>query len=231
MLSNSNALKGCILILYGWMIGLASADVPDVEFGAKVYYDRCVLCHGMGGMGEGILPLKLDEYPNTNLLKNIKSTNRDDIKKSIALGGSEEKSKLSEYMPPMGEELTFNELNAVTDFVVLLRKDSTKALALVNQQTESGVADKYLGKSLFSTRCALCHGKNGEGDGRMSKIIKNPPPSNFVKSAMPSAYLAKIIELGGEAMGRSPKMPPWGDQLNKREIESLVIYLESLRGK
>lgn len=42
------------------MIGAQQQETePTVEIGAKVYQERCVLCHGMQAMGEGVLPMKL----------------------------------------------------------------------------------------------------------------------------------------------------------------------------
>jgi len=37
-----------------------------------------------------------------------------------------------------------------------------------------------------------------------------------------------IITLGGEAMGRSPAMPVWGQQLTAQEIKDVVAYLRTL---
>ncbi len=85
------------------------------------------------------------------------------------------------------------------------------------------------GAEMFQSYCALCHGPNGEGDGKMAKIIKNPPPFNLTKSVMPDPYLEVIISKGGEAMGRSPRMPIWGEQFSKPEIQSLILYIKNLR--
>lgn len=74
-----------------------------------------------------------------------------------------------------------------------------------------------------------CHGIYGEGDGNMAKIIRNPPPYNLTKSTQTEAYLKEIISKGGEAVSRSPQMPPWGEELNDSEIQSLILYLLTLR--
>ena len=219
-------LFGLVIVLSN-TIAFAAED--PIQMGARVFYERCVLCHGTSGMGEGLLPLRLEKYPNTNLVGGDEKPDRQKILKAIAIGGSDD--TMSDYMPPMGNELTYTELNAVTDFVMILKTEPNKASKMLKQEAETGKPSTRLGQHLYITRCALCHGKFGEGDGRLSKVIKDPPPANLVKSTVPDTYLEKIIELGGEKMGRSPQMPPWGDQMHPFEIKSLVIYLQSIRSK
>ena len=97
--------------------------------------------------------------------------------------------------------------------------------------TPSGVTDINAdsGRRIYESRCALCHGKSGLGDGRMAKIVKAPPPYNLTLSVMPDDYLKAIITRGGEAMGRSPQMPPWRDELSNAEIDQVMAYIKSFR--
>ena len=221
-----------VLIGHSLMFAAAvSADqddpTPSAEIGAVVYGSRCMLCHGSQAMGDGVLPLKIKQYPDTNLLVAKKAVARKEINTAIVFGGMHK--DYSKYMPPFGKELTWTELESVTDFVHLLRSDKPKALALITDHIGEFKTSRHLGKDIFSTRCVLCHGVYGEGDGRMSKILKNPPPADLTASRLPRDYLEKIIRLGGEAVGRSKHMPPWGDQLNAKEISILMDYLESIR--
>ena len=63
----------------------------------------------------------------------------------------------------------------------------------------------------------------------MSKLLKTPPPADLTASRMDRKNLEQIILLGGEGVGRSKHMPPWKDQLNKKEIARLIEYLISIR--
>ncbi|MCX4026591.1 hypothetical protein H0A36_00305 [Endozoicomonas sp. SM1973] len=45
------------------------ANERQLQFGAKIFQQRCVLCHGDHGMGEGLLPIIVAKYPSTNLFK------------------------------------------------------------------------------------------------------------------------------------------------------------------
>jgi mono/diheme cytochrome c family protein len=85
------------------------------------------------------------------------------------------------------------------------------------------------GSKVFSQRCVLCHGRTGKGDGRMARVIKAPPPADLTASRLPDDYLLDIIVRGSEALGRSKHMPPWGEALQKIEIDSVVIFVKSIR--
>ena len=84
------------------------------------------------------------------------------------------------------------------------------------------------GAAVFQRYCALCHGPKGEGDGRAAKTHK-PPPANLVKSTYPDAYKELIIRRGGVGVGRSPFMPPWGDELSNQQIRDLLSYLRRIQ--
>lgn len=200
---------------------------PSLDTGAQVFGERCVLCHGELGMGKGALPARLKDYPNTSLIDGSKSNTRETVLDAIAYGGARE--GISIYMPPFGKELTWTEIESVTDFVLLLRRDRTAASNMLDKLDLGKGPSKRLGRQVFAGRCALCHGDYGEGDGRMAKILKSPPPSDLTASQMPDAYLYHIISKGGEAVGRSKHMPPWEQQLSETEIKSVVIFLLSIR--
>lgn len=205
-------------------------STPTLEIGAEVFVKRCVLCHGDSGMGEGAIPLRIKSYPDTNLVTAKKAKTQEQIHQVIAMGALLE--GISQYMPPMGNELTWTELESVAMFVLQLRNDPKSQLALLASLKKNNQDEKALkrqGELIFQSRCALCHGPHGEGNGRMAKVIKNPPPFNLTKSVMPAQYLSLIIEKGGTELNRSPQMPPWGDQLNEDEINSVVEYIIGLR--
>lgn len=200
---------------------------PSLDVGAQVYGERCVLCHGELGMGKGVLPSRLKDYPDTSLMAGDKSNTREAMLDAIAYGGA--RKEISTYMPPFGKELTWTEIESVTDFVRLLRQDRTAASNMLDKLDLDKRPSNRLGRQVFTARCVLCHGDFGEGDGRMAKILKTPPPSDLTASRVPDTYLHLIISKGGEAVGRSKHMPPWGEQLSETEIKSVIIFLQSMR--
>ena len=85
---------------------------------------------------------------------------------------------------------------------------------------------------VFTNRCALCHGPEGKGDGPVSKSL-NPPPRNFQEPAWQSsvtdAHIEKIIEEGGQAVGKSVTMPPNPDLAGKPVIQALRAKVRALK--
>ena len=82
----------------------------------------------------------------------------------------------------------------------------------------------------YASRCAACHGGQGDGDGPLASGLK-PPPRSFVDAAWQKsqspAKLRRIIREGGPALGLSPLMPAHAD-LNDAELDSLVTCVVSL---
>lgn len=78
-----------------------------------------------------------------------------------------------------------------------------------------------MGQKLYSERCVSCHGASGEGG-----IGPNLTDSYFIHGSKFTEIL-KVVEIGVSDKG----MPPWGALLKKDEIQSLVIYVHTLKGK
>ena len=89
-------------------------------------------------------------------------------------------------------------------------------------------ASIYRGRIVFENYCSLCHGTNADGKGRAAKLY-DPRPANLVMSDKNSMYKALIIRRGGEAMGRSKFMPPWGEELTDEQIKDVVAFLYSVQ--
>ncbi len=74
---------------------------------------------------------------------------------------------------------------------------------------------------VYETRCALCHGAHGAGDGvgAMGSPIK---PRSFAdtewQTSATDAHIKKIIVQGGTAVGMSALMPANGDLLDKPKV-------------
>lgn len=94
---------------------------------------------------------------------------------------------------------------------------------------ENTIIPNTQGEAVYHSRCVLCHGDKGLGDGRLAKIINAPAPADFTKSKRSKAYMIKIVRYGGQVMDRSPQMPSWGQELSEQQLEDVVDYIYSLR--
>ncbi len=89
------------------------------------------------------------------------------------------------------------------------------------------------GKELYiSYGCALCHGKNGGGDGINSQKF-DPPPTNFHN---PKAYLhghnrnslRRSIQYG---IKEDNSIMPAFEDIPPEELDQIINYLQSLQEK
>jgi mono/diheme cytochrome c family protein len=98
----------------------------------------------------------------------------------------------------------------------------------------SGAGDAAKGKAKYQEMCAACHGASGKGDGPAAAGLPVKP-----RNHTDAAYMGKLkdqqifdtIKKGGQAVGKSPIMPPWGNQLSDAQIWDLVAYIRSLARK
>ncbi len=91
---------------------------------------------------------------------------------------------------------------------------------------------KQEAQEIFSSRCSVCHGAQGAGDGPGSAGL-TPKPRNFQDKAWVSSvkddYLVNIIKSGGGAVGKSPAMPPNPDLAEKTEVlNALAAHVRGL---
>ena len=77
------------------------------------------------------------------------------------------------------------------------------------------------GREIFKTRCSVCHGLEGKGDGPGATGL-NPKPRNLSdpewQKSVDDAYIEKIIQYGGLAVGKSAMMPSNPDLNSKPEV-------------
>ncbi len=75
--------------------------------------------------------------------------------------------------------------------------------------------------SIYSMRCAACHGQSGKGDGNLAAAL-NPKPRDLTtakwQDSVTDEYIEKIILSGGSAVGKSMMMPGNPDLASKPEV-------------
>jgi len=84
------------------------------------------------------------------------------------------------------------------------------------------------GGIVFKNYCGVCHGHTGNGVSKASKL--------YGKRALKISTLSrkkfeKIIRYGGMAVGKSPYMPPWNEELSNEQIQDVVSYLFVIKSK
>ncbi len=167
------------------------AAVPDgvkkdlLEKGKKVYFKRCVWCHGIEGGGDGPSADRLFTRPR-NFIQGtfkIRTTDSGELPMAADLIKTVQNGLQGSAMPAWGEFLAEDEIFAVVEFVKTLVQDrdfdDTEDEEVFVQDFGTnpwgtkgpyhlGVpqADIDAGKEIFTkNKCFECHGGEGRGDG------------------------------------------------------------------
>jgi mono/diheme cytochrome c family protein len=103
------------------------------------------------------------------------------------------------------------------------------------------------GKEMFNSYCAVCHGKDGKGNGPAASAMKTPPADLTVLAQKsggkyPASHVASVLR--GQASTPShgsQDMPVWGPLFSsisqghegqvQQRINNLVTYIETLQAK
>ena len=104
------------------------------------------------------------------------------------------------------------------------------ALLLLLGLIAPAAAQPGAGEDVFRRYCVTCHGEKADGKGPAARLF-TPPPADLVASTRSDQYKASIIRAGGAALGRSASMPPWGQELDEKQINDVIEYLRGLKTK
>jgi mono/diheme cytochrome c family protein len=89
--------------------------------------------------------------------------------------------------------------------------------------------DAEAGQPLHVEHCAACHGLTGAADVvvmHMDETPKDQSDPEYMQT-LPDAYLYLAICRGGEGVGKSYVMSPWGDFFTDREIKDLIAWMRT----
>ncbi len=103
------------------------------------------------------------------------------------------------------------------------------------------------GAQMYKEYCAVCHGKDGKGDGPAASELKTRPPNltDLTKrygGKFPGYHVAAVLQFGVETPAHgTAEMPVWGPLLQslnrlssaeaKQRIANLTAYIKSLQAK
>ena len=92
--------------------------------------------------------------------------------------------------------------------------------------------DAGRGQPLHQEHCAECHGYDGKAEVIIMHMDEPPPDQSDPEymGQLPDAYLYLAICRGGEGIGKSIVMYPWGPIFTDQQIKDLVAYVRSLSG-
>lgn len=212
-----------------------AAKRGDLTMGKRVYEEICFACHGLKGDGKG--PSWFNTKPSPQVFIN------------------------SVYMSRLTDEYIFNvvkygklrvlkreipdkkfESLAMPSFGQVLEDDQIRELIKFERTFSQGGPQSAEMREIFDAACAVCHGKEGRGDGERA-YTKQPAPKYFVSEGQPSPmnltdsqlmarfgddFLFALIKKGKIGSINEEKfdtMQPFGQVLSDKEIWSVIRYI------
>jgi mono/diheme cytochrome c family protein len=83
-------------------------------------------------------------------------------------------------------------------------------------------------RTLFQSKCIVCHGSVGQGDGPGAAAL-NPKPRAFAdgtwQASVTDEQIGNTITMGGAAIGKSPAMPPNPDLSDKPDVVKELVKI------
>ncbi len=265
MTKNNNYIKHLIFFFLAVVLivipASAFAAVPEavkkdmLETGKKVYFKRCVWCHGVEGGGDGPSADRLFTRPR-NFIQGtfkIRVTDSGELPMEEDLIKTVKNGLPGSAMPAWGEFLSNNEIVSVVNFVKTLvqDRDFSDEDEEVNVQDFGtnpwGTTDPFhlgipqadidAGKEIFlKNKCFECHGGEGRGDGNPTMKDDWGFPIvaadwqqcwNFRGSRRSSFSPFNIVRTVSTGLNGTP-MPNFKDQITIEDRWKLAAFVSSL---
>jgi cytochrome c oxidase cbb3-type subunit 3 len=171
--------------------------------GRAAFNENCAACHKTGGAGgRGFPNLADDDWLWGGKLADIHQTITHGVR-------NPDPDSRQSQMPRFGVDglLTPAQIDAVANHVLSLSEKSPPSAA---------------GAKVFADNCAVCHGKDGEGDREVGA------PSLRDQIWLYGGDKPSIVQ--SIVWSRSGSMPAWGQRLDETTIKMLTVYVHALGG-
>jgi mono/diheme cytochrome c family protein len=107
---------------------------------------------------------------------------------------------------------------AALGFAVLAGGSEVRTATAADQLPPAAVKEA---EAIYQSRCLMCHGPSGKGDGPVGATL-TPKPRDLGEAAWQTSvsdeHIEKIILGGGPAVGKSPLMPANPDLSGKPDV-------------
>jgi mono/diheme cytochrome c family protein len=238
------SLLSLVLLIHGALGGqrpkphkpVRTQETPkgDLKQGESVYKEICFSCHGEAGDGKGPSWLNSMPRPQVFIDRHYMARLTDQYMFEVVKYG-----KLSVLKKAHASEVVSLPMPG---FEAVLTDDQIRALIGFERAFTSGASQASTTRAMFEQHCAICHGRDGRGDGVMASPVQ-PPPRGFVSAIQPAPadytdrlfmgrfeddflfWLIKKGRIGATEEKGYDTMRPYGHVLSDEEIWSVVRYI------
>ncbi len=232
--------------LLGTMVILSSSYLSaqsSIEIGKGIYEQKCAMCHGKEGKGDGAPAALLDPKPRdlTSGKYKFRSTESgsiptdDDIMKSVKSGLH------GTSMPDWGAFLGEDSLRAVVQYIKMLsprfttEKPRTVTMGAAIPSSASSIAT---GKKVYERlQCAACHGTDGKGTNAVQAEFQDEWGNELAATNLTEPWIfrggstARDIHLRFRTGLDGTPMPSYKGTASDAEMWHLANYVLSLARK
>lgn len=161
---------------------------PSADRGTRVYADKCAVCHGDEGAGDGPGAKISSPFPRNFIKGHIKfrttpfgkiPTDKDlfDI---ITQGTPGTTMPAWKHLPESDRHSLVLYLKTLSKkFAKFVKKGKTHKIVMIPDPPAFTLESLERGKELFTQNCSACHGVKGRGDGASTKKIVNIPTDSI----------------------------------------------------
>ena len=197
---------------------VTAARHPTALSGAQIFAAKCATCHQPNGAGTTVYP-PLSGNPDVVASdpKAMIATIVNGRSGPLVVNGTTYNGK----MPTWKGQLSNADIAAVATYV--RSAWSNKASGVSEQQVAAAGAAvlNTVGASIFSTKCASCHGAIGQGGG--GGMFPALAGNSLVNAGDPNGMIG-VIEHGRKVM------PSWKGQLSAGDIAAVATFIRSAWG-
>jgi len=197
---------------------VAVARNPTALSGAQIFAAKCATCHQSNGVGTSVYP-PLDGNPHVAASdpKEMIATIVNGRSGPLVVNGKTYNGK----MPTWKGQLSNADIATVATYV--RSAWSNRASGVSEQQVAAAGAAvlSVVGASIYSTKCAACHGGKGQGGG--GGLFPALAGDSLANGSDPSAMIG-VIEHGRKVM------PSWKGQLSAGDIAAVATFIRSAWG-
>ena len=224
-----------------------------IESGKKVYEERCLLCHGENGDGNGPAGiirrseksgrvLEIRPRDLTMAVFRFRTTPTGCLPDDKDLLDIISRGVPRSFMPPHEEVLSSEEKEALKEYIKVFsyrweEEDPCDPIT-VGRPLWVGSADSIeKGKKIYQDmKCGECHGYEGKGDGPKSNDLKDDwgnqiLPFNFATGDLKRGSSAENVYITFTSGLDGTGMPSYEDSLNEDDRWHLVSYTLKLMKK
>jgi len=230
--SNGKITLKKIVLFFLSTLTLLAYDA-QYELGKESYKSGCISCHGENG----------DAKTDMNLIIKPRKLNRTILTQEqsfkIIRNGAFKYGAHSAIMPAFKYLFFDKEIEALSLYIYqTFNKDLEKRVStLLNSSQQLTKIEENnmlkVGQRIFQTRCALCHGKAGKGDGKFVELSRKNRdfiyPYNLTKTLLTEEQIFLYAKYGGNFWGTDKHdMPSWKNRYTDVELKSVANYVQEV---